>query len=88
MRGTLRGREGYARASSSLRAVASNFLFSTGANENAGRYTAGHFDLPMRGCTVALDGYSSGPGGTDPGGITIPAAACVAAVRELTPSFW
>jgi len=32
------------------------FLFSTGANENAGRYTLGHFDLPMRGCTVALDG--------------------------------
>ena len=25
------------------------------ANENAGRYTAGHFDLPMRGCTIALD---------------------------------
>jgi 2,5-dihydroxypyridine 5,6-dioxygenase len=38
------------------RAFAGNFLFSTGANENAGRYTAGHFDLPMRGCTVALDG--------------------------------
>ena len=33
------------------RAFAGNFLFSTGANENAGRYTAGHFDLPMRGCT-------------------------------------
>jgi 2,5-dihydroxypyridine 5,6-dioxygenase len=32
------------------------FLFSTGANENAGRYTRGHFDLPMRGCTIALDG--------------------------------
>ena len=29
-----------------LRAVAGNFLFSTGANEFAGRYTAGHFDLP------------------------------------------
>ncbi|MCU1361736.1 MAG: peptidase [Ilumatobacteraceae bacterium] len=38
------------------RAVAGNFLYSTGANENAGRFTAGHFDLPMRGCTVALDG--------------------------------
>ena len=38
------------------RAFAGNFLFSTGANENAGRFTAGHFDLPMRGCTVALDG--------------------------------
>jgi len=38
------------------RAFAGNFLFSTGANENAGRYTAGHFDLPMRNCTIALDG--------------------------------
>ncbi len=39
-----------------LRAFAGNFLFSTGANEVAGRHTAGHFDLPMRGCTIALDG--------------------------------
>jgi 2,5-dihydroxypyridine 5,6-dioxygenase len=38
------------------RAVAGNFLYSTGANEIAGRFTAGHFDLPMRNCTVALDG--------------------------------
>lgn len=38
------------------RACAGTFLFSTGANENAGRFTRGHFDLPMRGCTVALDG--------------------------------
>ncbi|MEV7012066.1 leucyl aminopeptidase [Streptosporangium sp. NPDC051022] len=38
------------------RAFAGNFLISTGANEVAGRYTAGHFDLPMRGCTVTLDG--------------------------------
>ena len=38
-----------------LRAFAGNFLYSTGANETAGRYTAGHFDLPMRGCTVLLD---------------------------------
>jgi 2,5-dihydroxypyridine 5,6-dioxygenase len=37
------------------RAFAGNFLYSTGANENAGRFTAGHFDLPMRGCTVMLD---------------------------------
>ncbi|CAN5737596.1 hypothetical protein BH24ACT5_BH24ACT5_30900 [soil metagenome] len=37
------------------RAFAGNFLYSTGANETAGRFTAGHFDLPMRGCTVALD---------------------------------
>jgi 2,5-dihydroxypyridine 5,6-dioxygenase len=39
-----------------LRAVAGNFLYSTGANETAGRHTLGHFDLPMRGCTVELDG--------------------------------
>ena len=39
-----------------LRAFAGNFLYSTGANETAGRYTLGHFDLPMRNCTVTLDG--------------------------------
>jgi 2,5-dihydroxypyridine 5,6-dioxygenase len=38
-----------------LRAFAGNFLYSTGANEVAGRFTAGHFDLPMRNCTIALD---------------------------------
>ncbi len=43
-----------------LRAFAGNFLYSTGANEVAGRFTRGHFDLPMRGCTVVLDG----PAGT------------------------
>ena len=39
-----------------LRAFAGNFLYSTGANEVAGRHTLGHFDLPLRHCTVALDG--------------------------------
>ncbi len=39
-----------------LRAFAGNFLYSTGANETAGRYTRGHFDWPLRGCTVSLDG--------------------------------
>ncbi len=39
-----------------LRAAAGNFLFSTGANEFAGRYTEGHFDIPVFGCTIALDG--------------------------------
>jgi len=38
------------------RAYAGNFLYSTGANEVAGRHTLGHFDLPCRGCTVELDG--------------------------------
>jgi 2,5-dihydroxypyridine 5,6-dioxygenase len=41
-----------------LRAFAGNFLYSTGANEVAGRHTAGHFDLPLRGCTVELDGHA------------------------------
>ena len=41
-----------------LRACAGNFLYSTGANEVAGRHTAGHFDLPLRGCTVELDGQA------------------------------
>ena len=39
-----------------LRAFAGNFLYSTGANEVAGRHTRGHFDLPLRNCTVRLDG--------------------------------
>jgi 2,5-dihydroxypyridine 5,6-dioxygenase len=38
-----------------LRAVAGNFLFSTGANEFAGRFTAGHFDIPVMRTTIALD---------------------------------
>lgn len=37
------------------RAFAGNFLFSTGANEVAGRYTPCHFDIPMRRCSVRLD---------------------------------
>ena len=41
-----------------LRAFAGNFLYSTGANEVAGRHTLGHFDLPLRGCSVALDGVA------------------------------
>jgi len=38
-----------------LRAFAGNFLYSTGANEAAKRFTLGHFDLPLRNCTIALD---------------------------------
>ena len=41
-----------------LRAFAGNFLYSTGANEVAGRHTLGHFDLPLRNCTVSLDGVA------------------------------
>ncbi|MES3001640.1 MAG: peptidase M29 [Pseudomonadota bacterium] len=39
-----------------LRAFSGNFLYSTGANEVAGRHPRGHFDLPMRSCTIELDG--------------------------------
>lgn len=39
------------------RAFAGNLLYSTGANENAGRFTAGHFDLPMRNHSVWLDAH-------------------------------
>jgi len=39
-----------------FRAWAGNFLWSTGANQYANRFTEGHFDLPMRNCTIALDG--------------------------------
>jgi 2,5-dihydroxypyridine 5,6-dioxygenase len=40
------------------RAFAGNFLYSTGANEVAGRHTLGHFDLPLRHCTIELDGQA------------------------------
>ncbi len=38
------------------RAFGGNFLYSTGANEVAGRHTLGHFDLPIRRCSLHLDG--------------------------------
>jgi 2,5-dihydroxypyridine 5,6-dioxygenase len=41
-----------------LRALEGSFLFSTGANDFADRYTACHFDYPMRNCTVSLDGQT------------------------------
>ena len=47
-RGDLNGTE--------MRAIAGSFLFSTGANEFAGRYTNCHFDFPMRNCEVWVDG--------------------------------
>jgi 2,5-dihydroxypyridine 5,6-dioxygenase len=46
-----------------LRCFAGNFLFSTGANEFAGRFTKGHFDLPVRGCDILLDGSPAVLGG-------------------------
>lgn len=39
-----------------FRAWAGNFLWSAGSNQYANRFTLGHFDLPMRRCTIALDG--------------------------------
>lgn len=38
-----------------LRVFEGNFLFSTGANEFAERFTNCHFDFPMRNCNIFLD---------------------------------
>ena len=38
------------------RAFLGNFMWSTGPNPYVGRETGCHFDLPMRHCSVALDG--------------------------------
>lgn len=38
------------------RAVAGTFLFSTGANPRAERFTLGHYDLTIRNCTLVMDG--------------------------------
>lgn len=40
------------------RAFEGNFMYSTGANETAQRFSSCHFDLPMRRCTVDLDGVT------------------------------
>lgn len=37
------------------RAVAGTFLYSTGANPAVDRFSLGHYDLTMRGCTITLD---------------------------------
>ena len=37
-----------------LPAFAGNCLLSTGANEFVGRFTGGHFDLPLRNCGIWL----------------------------------
>ena len=37
------------------RCFAGNVLFSTGTNPAAGRETHGHYDIPLRACTVTLD---------------------------------
>jgi 2,5-dihydroxypyridine 5,6-dioxygenase len=38
------------------RSFAGNFMWSNGTNRFAGRFSACHFDFPMRACTVELDG--------------------------------
>jgi 2,5-dihydroxypyridine 5,6-dioxygenase len=45
------------RTYASARTFAGNFLFSTGPNSQGGgtRTTTGHYDVPMRDCTVMLD---------------------------------
>jgi 2,5-dihydroxypyridine 5,6-dioxygenase len=49
---------GPARCIAHGRAFAGNFLFSTGPNTQGGgtRTTPGHYDVPMRDCSVFLDG--------------------------------
>ena len=39
------------------RAFEGNFMYSTGANENAERFSVCHFDIPMRDCNVFLDDH-------------------------------
>ncbi|MGW1814980.1 hypothetical protein ACWCQM_15675 [Streptomyces sp. NPDC002125] len=39
-----------------LRSTAGNFMWSTGPNRFADRETPAHLDIPMRGCTVEIDG--------------------------------
>ena len=46
------------------RAFAGNFLFSTGSNHFADRFTLGHFDIPMRNCTITLDNETIVEAGT------------------------
>ena len=46
------------RQRAAMRVFPGNFLFSTGPNSQGGgkRTTRGHYDVPMRDCTIALDG--------------------------------
>lgn len=46
------------RSRAAARCFPGNFLFSTGPNSQGGgkRTTRGHYDVPMRDCTIALDG--------------------------------
>ena len=46
------------RSRAAARCFPGNFLFSTGPNTQGGgkRITRGHYDVPMRNCTISLDG--------------------------------
>ena len=46
------------RGAVNARAFPGNFLFSTGPNSEGGgkRITRGHYDVPMRECSLSLDG--------------------------------
>jgi len=48
------------RSHAAARCFPGNFLFSTGPNTQGGgkRKTRGHYDLPMRDCTIMLDGQT------------------------------
>jgi 2,5-dihydroxypyridine 5,6-dioxygenase len=64
-----------------LRAFAGNFLYSTGANEVAGRFCRGHFDLPMRHCTVTLDDRTAVEDG-----VLVPALATTNSTNSTNPT--
>jgi 2,5-dihydroxypyridine 5,6-dioxygenase len=57
-----------------FRALAGSFMWSSGANQYAGRFTLGHFDLPMRHCTIALDGQVVVKAGVLQGELALPKA--------------
>ena len=72
------------------RAFAGNFLYSTGANEVAGRFTQGHFDLPFRHCTIRLDGQGGGRGTASWWTRDRPWSSCTASAADAprgTPSW-
>ncbi|WP_327579045.1 hypothetical protein [Streptomyces sp. NBC_00145] len=46
-----------------LRSAPGNFMWSTGPNRFANRETPAHLDIPMRGCTVEIDGTAVVRGG-------------------------
>ncbi|MFT5502483.1 MAG: 2,5-dihydroxypyridine 5,6-dioxygenase [Gammaproteobacteria bacterium] len=50
--------DGPERSRAASRTFPGNFLFSTGPNSQGGgkRITRGHYDVPMRDCSIALDG--------------------------------